>query len=80
MRIPLAFYPDVICEGTVDLCAEESAKDEGDARRAIFLLQAGRQFCHKDRMFKGLARACNNGLSKGERGYQPAVCLEHDIP
>ncbi len=47
MRIPLAFYPNVICEGTVELCAEESAKDEGDARRAIFLLQAAGNFAIK---------------------------------
>ena len=38
-RVPLAFYPDVVFKGTVELCAEESARDEGDARRAIFLLQ-----------------------------------------
>ena len=37
-RIPLAFYPDVVCKGTVELCAEEFARDVGDARRAIFLL------------------------------------------
>jgi len=47
MRIPLAFYPGVICEGTAELCAEESAKDEGDARRAIFLLQSAGNFAIK---------------------------------
>ncbi len=47
MRIPLAFYPDVISEGTVELCADESAKDEGDARRAIFLLQSAGNFAIK---------------------------------
>lgn len=47
MRIPLAFYPGVICGGTAELCAEESAKDEGDARRAIFLLQSAGNFAIK---------------------------------
>jgi archaeal cell division control protein 6 len=47
MRVPLAFYPDVVCKGTVELCAKESAMDEGDARRAIFLLQAAGNFAIK---------------------------------
>ena len=47
MRIPLAFYSDVVCKGTVELCADESARDEGDARRAIFLLQAAGNFAIK---------------------------------
>ena len=38
--VPLVFYPDVVFKGTVELCAEESARAEGkNARRAIFLLQ-----------------------------------------
>ena len=39
MRVPLAFYPNVISEHTVNRCAKEAAEDEGDARRAIYLLQ-----------------------------------------
>jgi len=47
IRVPLAFYPNVVCKGTVELCAKESAMDEGDARRAIFLLQAAGNFAIK---------------------------------
>jgi archaeal cell division control protein 6 len=39
MRVPLAFCPNVVSEGTVNRCAKEAAEDEGDARRAIYLLQ-----------------------------------------
>jgi len=39
MRVPLAFYPNVVSEDTVNRCAKEAAEDEGDARRAIYLLQ-----------------------------------------
>ena len=64
MRIPLAFYSDVVCKGTVELCADESARDEGDARRAIFLLTSSWQFCYKDRMYYSSTWTCNDGISK----------------
>ncbi|MGB9940305.1 Cdc6/Cdc18 family protein [Methanosarcina sp.] len=38
-RVPFAFCPKVVGKNVIKLCAQLAAEDEGDARRAILLLQ-----------------------------------------
>ena len=48
-RVKLAFYDDVVTEGTINLCAAIAGKDNGDARKAIDLLRVAAEIAEIDK-------------------------------
>ncbi len=51
-RVKLAFYDDVVTDGTINLCAAIAGKDNGDARKAIDLLRVAAEIAEIDKDIK----------------------------
>jgi archaeal cell division control protein 6 len=51
-RVKLAFYDNVVTEGTINLCAAIAGKDNGDARKAIDLLRVAAEIAEIDKDIK----------------------------
>ena len=61
-RIQLAFYDGAIDNEAIGLCAAISAKDHGDARKAIELLRAACNLCGGKWFPSGSLRAYRRGF------------------